>query len=153
MKKIHLFPFLFISFLSCQKEDNLIAPEVDERLTFFFESFKKEGSSRGQNINMEDIIGQIIDIETDGVLGRCNQLTSGEKHLMIDRLFWETATVTEKEFVIFHELGHCALNRRHLDATNKDGTCTSLMQSGNGSCKLIYNAQNRSKYLDELFSQ
>jgi hypothetical protein len=57
MKKIHLFPFLFISFLSCQKEENLIAPEADERLTFFFESFKKEGSSRGKNINMEDIIG------------------------------------------------------------------------------------------------
>jgi hypothetical protein len=126
MKKIHLFPFLFISFLSCQKEENLIAPEVDERLTFFFESFKKEGSSRGQNINMEDII---------------------------DKLFWETANMTEKEYVIFHELGHCALNRRHLDATNKDGTCTSMMQSGNGSCKMVYNAQNRSKYLDELFSQ
>ncbi|MDP4854332.1 MAG: hypothetical protein NWR22_14175, partial [Saprospiraceae bacterium] len=146
-------PILFISFLSCQKEENLIAPEVDERLTFFFESFIKEGSSRGQNINMEDIIGQIIDVETDGVLGRCNQLTSGEKHLMIDRLFWETANMTEKEYVIFHELGHCALNRRHLDATNKDGTCTSMMQSGNGSCKMVYNAQNRSKYLDELFSQ
>ena len=87
MKKIHLFPFLFILFLSCQKEENLISPEVDERLTFFFESFKKEGSSRGQYINMEDIIGQIIDIETDGVLGRCNQLTSGKKHILIDKLF------------------------------------------------------------------
>jgi hypothetical protein len=153
MNKIHLFPFLFISFLSCQKEENLITPEVDERLTFFFESFKREGAVRGQNINMEDIIGQIIDIDTDGVLGRCNQLTSGQKHLMIDRLFWETANVTEKEYVIFHELGHCALNRRHTDATNKDGTCISMMQSGNGSCKMVYNAQNRSKYLDELFSQ
>ena len=153
MNKIHLFSFLFISFLSCQKEENLIAPEVDERLTPFFESFKQEGSSRGQNINMKDIIGQIIDIDTDGVLGRCNQLTSGQKHLMIDRLFWETANVTEKEYVIFHELGHCALNRRHTDATNKDGTCISMMQSGNGSCKMVYNAQNRSKYLDELFSQ
>jgi hypothetical protein len=50
-------------------------------------------------------------------------------------------------------LGHCALNRRHTDATNKDGTCISMMQSGNGSCKMVYNAQNRSKYLDELFSQ
>ena len=153
MNKIHLFSFLFISFLSCQKEENLIAPEVDERLTPFFESFKQEGSSRGQNINMKDIIGQIIDIDTDGVLGRCNQLTSGQKHLMIDRLFWETANVTEKEYVIFHELGHCSLNRRHVDATNKDGTCISMMQSGNGSCKMVYNAQNRSKYLDELFSQ
>ena len=104
-------------------------------------------------VRMVRIIGQIIDIETDGVLGRCNQLTTGEKHLMIDRLFWETANMTEKEYVIFHELGHCALNRRHLDATNKDGTCTSMMQSGNGSCKMVYNAQNRSKYLDELFSQ
>lgn len=130
-----------------------MAPEVDERLTFFFESFKKEGSSRGQNINMEDIIGQIIDIETDGVLGRCNQLTSGKKHLMIDKLFWETANMIEKEYVIFHELGHCALNRRHLDTTYKDGTCMSMMQSGNGSCKMVYNSQNRSKYLDELFSQ
>jgi len=68
-------------------------------------------------------------------------------------LFWETASFAEKEYVVFHELGHCALNRRHLDTKNADGTCLSMMQSGNGSCKMNYNAQNRSKYLDELFSQ
>lgn len=42
MKKIHLFPFLFISFLSCQKVDNLMAPEVDERLTFSLNLLKRK---------------------------------------------------------------------------------------------------------------
>ncbi len=153
MKKIHLFPFLFISFLSCQKEDNLIAPEVDERLIFFFESFKQEGMLRGQNMTLAKVTGSITDIDTEGVLGRCNQNTSGSKHLVIDSLFWAKSDLLQKEYVIFHELGHCALDRRHLDTKNKDGTCVSMMQSGNGSCKLTYHSQNRKIYLDELFLQ
>jgi len=153
MRKILWLSFLFFTLISCRKEENLTTPDIDERLKFFFDSFQQEGASRGQLINMKNITGQITDIETDGVLGRCNQSTSGTKQLLIDSIFWGKANLTEKEYVIFHELGHCALNRRHLDATNTDGTCISMMQSGNGSCKMIYNAQNRRKYLDELFSQ
>ncbi|MEY3321823.1 MAG: hypothetical protein RLZZ417_1406 [Bacteroidota bacterium] len=152
MRTLILFLLLSLSFLSCQKEENLIQPETDERLKLFFVSFKNEGALRGQNVKVEDVTGSIMDIDPEGVLGRCNQST-GYKHLMIDSSFWLKATFAEKEYVIFHEMGHCALNRRHLDTKNTDGTCTSMMQSGNGSCKMIYNMQNRSKYLDELFSQ
>lgn len=153
MQKLFLILTLIVSFFSCKKEEDLIQPEVDERLKLFFESFKQEGVLRRQSIKMEDVIGSIVTMETKGVLGRCNQSTTGSKHLMIDSLFWLTATFKEKEYVIFHELGHCTLNRRHLDTKNVDGTCISMMQSGNGSCMMNYNAQNRSKYLDELFSQ
>lgn len=153
MQILFLILVLIMSFLSCRKEEDLIQPEVDQRLKLFFESFKQESISRRQSINMDDIIGTIVTMETAGVLGRCNQSTTGKKHLMIDSLFWLTSTFKEKEYVIFHELGHCALNRRHLDTKNVDGDCISIMQSGNGSCMMNYNAQNRSKYLDELFSQ
>lgn len=153
MRFISLLSILIVSFLSCQKDENLNEPLIDGRLKIFFDSFKKEGAARGFNIKMEDIFGSILPIEPEGVLGRCNQSTNATKQLMIDSLFWETASFAEKEYVVFHELGHCALNRRHLDTKNADGTCLSMMQSGNGSCKMNYNAQNRSKYLDELFSQ
>jgi hypothetical protein len=146
--------FLFVTFLlSCQKEEDLIQPSVDGRLTFFFESFKKEGALRGHEVNMKQIFGNITEIQPKGVLGRCNQSTTESKQLLLDSLFWISATFSEKEYIIFHELGHCALNRRHLDTKNADGTCLSMMQSGNGSCKMNYNTQNRARYLDELFSQ
>lgn len=151
--RITFYVFSFILVSSCQENDNLTQPVMDDRLIPFFTSFNKEAALRGKNVPLDDISGRILDIETAGVQGRCEHLNSGAKQLYIDSLFWETSSYSAKEYVIFHELGHCALNRRHLDTKNTDGTCVSIMQSGNGSCKMVYSGQNRTKYLDELFLQ
>lgn len=153
MRIFFLIPVLLFLSLSCQQEADLSQPVIDERLKPFFDSFKQEGILRGRDITLANVTGSISDIDTDGVLGRCNQNTSGAKHLIIDSLFWAKSDGLRKEYVIFHELGHCALDRRHLDTKSKEGTCVSMMQSGNGSCKLNYHSQNRKIYLDELFSQ
>jgi len=56
----------------------------------------------------------------------------------------------QKERLVFHELGHCVLNRSHLETVGTDGHCLSIMNSAQ-RCSDNYNAQTREKYLDELF--
>jgi len=48
-------------------------------------------------------------------------------------------------------LGHCVLNREHLDDADNQGNCVSIMTSGTGSCHINYTIATRKNLLDELF--
>lgn len=47
--------------------------------------------------------------------GLCYKWTNGYAEVHIKRSFWEVATEEQREELIFHELGHCHLNRGHND--------------------------------------
>jgi len=57
-----------------------------------------------------------------------------------------------KEYLVFHELGHCILGRSHSNDILENGDCKSIMQSGTSNCKGNYNDENREMLLDELFN-
>jgi len=71
--------------------------------------------------------------------------------LRIDATYWANATALEREFVIFHELGHCFLDRTHIDTKDVQGDCESMMHSGISGCQFRYTLASRVAYLDELF--
>lgn len=143
---------VLLIFPACNREEAFTGAVVDPALQSYFESFASEGLKRGKTIDMSRVSGILADIEDAKVLGRCTQGSVSGSTVTIDTEFWTKANAWEKEYVIFHELGHCVLNRRHLDEQKADGACSSMMQSGTSGCKMVYNAQTRSGYLDELFS-
>lgn len=149
-KGIYLIILFFLS--ACAREEEFAGPVIDPALKPLFDRFAAEGLQRGRAIDMSRISGVVADIPETKVLGRCAQGAISGSTLTIDAAFWSSAGSLEKEYVVFHELGHCALDRRHLEDQKMDGTCKSIMQSGTTGCKMIYNAQTRSGYLDELFS-
>ena len=136
---------------SCEKEEQVF---VDADLLPYFNTFSDEAAARGVTFDYEAsrIEGHLTDIEEQDVLGKCQFNSVDPDKVFIDNAFWRRASHLEKEFLIFHELGHCFLERDHLDTQNSDGTCISMMQSGLGECDDNYNSQTRSDYLDELFS-
>ncbi|MCP3932093.1 MAG: hypothetical protein GY705_23725 [Bacteroidetes bacterium] len=142
---------------ACTKEsqDNLTDDGVfvDSSLQPYFDSFEYEASLRGLDINLLEagVEGYIENIEDDGVIGQC-QSGSGRR-ILIDDQYWKRASSMQRESVIFHELGHCYLQRDHSDDSYSNGTCVSIMRSGTGNCKFVYNTLTKEKYLDELFSQ
>lgn len=136
---------------SCEQEQIIV---VDASIQPYFDLFEEEGNARGKTISLlaAKIEGTLTSIDDQNVTGQCAVNNStGTKTIRIDPVFWESATTLEKEFLIFHELGHCYLDRRHLDETNSKGDCMSMMYSGNNVCKMQYSVATRSKYLDELF--
>lgn len=137
---------------ACEKEQ-AIPLKVDEALQPYFERFDQEARLRGFDfsIEMEELEADIIGIDRDGVLGQCHYSEQAPNIVEVDDEFWASATDLEKEYVVFHELGHCVLGRNHDDGRNGDGTCSSIMQSGLTSCRVSYNAANRAAYIDELF--
>ena len=134
----------------------VIIPEyvgVDTSLWVFYYKFEQEAKLRGFEIdlNEEGITGEIEEIEQPYVAGQCTYNSAMPNHVTIDKEFWATSSEVAREFVIFHELGHCNLLRGHREDAYPDGSCKSIMRSGLEGCSDNYNNYSRATYLDELF--
>jgi len=145
--------------VSCQGEEEEVEPmqaylNVADELKPYFIRFEGEGLSRGFQVDLTSpgIAGEIEEISEENVVGQCYQSTHNPNRVLIDSKFWEAATDQYKEFIVFHELGHCFLGREHLDDAYPNGQCVSLMRSGLGDCWDLYNNRTREGYVDELFN-
>lgn len=147
---------LLLLIAACQEEESIVETPVSDiapELVPYFERFESESLSRDRQVLLSDfvLVGMITEIEGENVVGKCSYSTNTPRTVRIDADFWEGANDLEREYVVFHELGHCLLNRDHLDTQYPNGTCVSIMQSGTGTCKANYSSRTRSLYLDELF--
>ena len=149
-----LFTFLFILFsgISCIKDES-VDLFIDNSLQEYFDRFAVEGGLRGFVIDYEAlrISGYIRVITAPNVIGECAHDETKPNTVIIDHTYWQGANDLEREFLVFHELGHCALNREHLDAADSQGHCISIMTSGTGACEINYTLATRSALIDELF--
>jgi len=148
---IFLFILLIIATVSCQSDDPIPAD-----LQVFLDRFEEEANKR--NLSFADQVADteihLVEIISGGVLGQCVREEDDPNQIHLDRTYWEDENTTDlqKEFVVFHELGHCILNRDHINTADNNGVCVSVMYNGNSSmCNLSYTEDNREELLDELF--
>ncbi len=158
---------ILVFFTSCQPDEELDLtseeellplgqfPGVDPALWSYFSNFEAEAATRGLDIDLylANITGEIAEIEEEHVAGRCTFSSAAPNAVTIDKTFWDRSSVLFREFVVFHELGHCFLGRGHEERTNADGTCSSIMRSGIEDCRDNYRTTTREAYLDELFGR
>ena len=138
--------------IACQK-DEVVDLFVDSSLQEYFDRFAAEGALRNVVVDYEasKVSGYIRLITAPNVIGQCAHDPNQPSTVIIDRTYWNIANDLQKEFLVFHELGHCVLNRDHLDEADDQGNCISIMTSGSSQCKINYNLNTREKLLDELF--
>lgn len=141
-------------FPACEQEDIVRASEVDTELQPYLDRFMAEGKLR-QFTPVLDV--ELLDLRfgslEEAVRGQCQLFSDGRRAIVIQPSYWQNATEWQREFLIFHELGHCLLDRRHLETADDDGNCISVMHSGEGGCRNLYGPTTRTTYLDELFGQ
>ncbi len=159
-----LVTLLFIV-VACQKDEAFIEseiitsdapriyPGVAESLWVYFERFEKAGAEQGIEVDLvrARITGVIEDIPSESVAGQCNFYSHSPNHVIIDAEFWSSASDNFKEMIVFHELGHCVLNRDHREGRTDSGFCVSIMRSGEQPCRDAYTAVNKPYYIEELF--
>jgi len=97
-----------------------------------------------------DIPIQFADFSNKSDIGICTWWSSGYRQITIDRVYWDNPYVTEdlKISLIFHELGHCDLNRQHNSALRSNGQPISFMYPYN----VGYLLQDETYYFNELFN-
>lgn len=165
--------FGLLLLLACRPEESFIEPlpidepeeeapietdgegyrRVDEVLWAYWASFEEEAALRGKTVDLKlsGIEGDIEALPEEGVAGQCSYGYVAGKRIVIDREFWDRANTNWRELVVFHELGHCYLERGHREEAFDNGLCKSIMRSGTEDCRDAYGPQNREYYLNELF--
>ena len=80
--------------------------------------------------------------------------SSFPKTITIDSAKWESYSPAFKEYIVYHELAHCLLNRTHAENNALElGECRSWMRKGNTECMVDFLDKTwRGYYLDELFN-
>jgi hypothetical protein len=128
--------------------------KIDSRLWPYFNEFELLANSFGLNIDLSlyDLTAEIKQINENHIAGICQYTNrSNNRYIQIDQDFWNNSNSLYREYIIFHELGHCILGRDHLEGCRVDGSYLSLMRSGNGNCRDRYTSTTRNYYLNELF--
>ena len=129
-------------------------PNVDQALWSHFDAFEKAAKDRGYNLDLASIAlhGNISNINDGNVAGTCSYGgRTNQRDILIDKDFWNRSSPLYREYIVFHELGHCVLGQEHREACFANRTWTSIMRSGLGACQDNYIQSTRSYYLDELF--
>ncbi len=169
IRKIHitLQVSCLLLLLACQS-DEPFTPEyqVPSELQVHIDTFLMEAGTRGQTIEIDNLIIEIDNNLPISTCGVCNSLESPGQTQKIVRLnptCLELAPA-QVEALLFHELGHCVLLRPHEESTLPNGDPKSMMVAndldvyapciyaidGSEDCD---NTFKRDYYLDELFEE
>ncbi|HET7732487.1 MAG TPA: hypothetical protein VFK73_01515, partial [Paludibacter sp.] len=150
---------VFLIFLPSCKDPNEY--RVDPAFADYLLRFENEVGARGRT----------FDVTTNGLIiefATLKNSTAGLTHyenpirIEIDRNYWNDISKTAgadlmKEDLIFHELGHGLLKRKHLNTTLENGDWKSIMCGGtkvnNRPWNINYKGVRRAYYIDELFNE
>ncbi len=153
--KILLLGLLFGFILGGCKKDNTY--NIPASLQPYIDNFIAEAATRGVDLKIEDLIIIFEDnLEVDGVeaAGICARSRSTpEIKLDTTSINWRI-NLSSREQLVFHELGHCVLERSHISQKLNNGNYKTLMRpSGEQIYGPLYSKFKRVYYLDELFNE
>lgn len=137
------------------RHDNL---EIDTRLLQHFNNFLREANARGvvpqRRVRNASFIIMKFDpnlSETHGANGFCDK-AYGQVLIRIDTDWWnKNPDPMKREGIVFHELAHAFLNRKHRDDMITKTMAASVMNTYYSDVKNHYES-NRTYYLNELFN-
>lgn len=91
---------------------------VDVQLQPYFNSFANK-----IHVSTAGVSGTIQPMHTQAI-GVCD-ISSAT--ITIDSTYWNTIDDSQREQLVFHELGHCAMGLQHVNTTQPDKCPTSIM--------------------------
>ena len=123
------------------EDPNVQAPE---EVIAYIERFEVAGSLT--------VLSLLVKFQTlkAPTVGECVR-GGGMPLIYLDPDFWDNSYDWKREQLMFHELGHCILDRPHTDQKLEDGCPISIMDPYviGESCYLSH----RNYYFEELFNQ
>jgi len=148
--KSRIWPWLILGLVvGCHKEDDEI---TEGDMWIYANRFFDEAAAR--NIDLDKSTLTIKFVEKEEIAPYAGYGTTNPPLVRIVKDFWTQYNNTQKEILMFHELGHAVLRRQHTNEMLPN--CTnykSMMMDGNQF--IIYGSETDSKrqyYIDELFN-
>lgn len=96
------------------------------------------------------VIGFVDNFPVNTWIGLC-QKSSGNpsKFMQIHKGYFRHTSVEQKYALVIHELGHCTLNREHVEGYRENGCPKSIMHPSDGLFGCFFRDQDY--YFKELF--
>ena len=138
------------SLVSCQR-----APPqtiVDAQFVPYLNAFIQQAHENGRWVDDSRLSIEMSDsMPAPQILGYC-QVFDETQLVVISRAWWNSTgfTVSDREELIFHELGHCLLGLVHVNTLTIDGIPTTIMNAHHFAGGLY--AVNREAYIAEEFN-
>lgn len=130
----------------------LVACGKEHRVTGF-ETYVSAFESASQEIGSRKTVGGlIIDWDETGAVqvAQCETGTAfATPHIRVNQNYWNRSNETTRQIMLFHEMGHCVLDRLHRSDHLASGAPASMMFPNLISPTAYQN--NRTYYLQELF--
>lgn len=134
MKFLLLFVFLIFS---CGSEETTIInkssypdhyanfdPALKPYVFEYDQLAAERGGANSSVVTSIQIVDRVVDLGSENTAGICLVWAAqGKRVIQIRSKYWFNMTEAQRRVLIFHELGHCALNYGH-----RDGTFSSLGQ-------------------------
>ena len=84
---------------------------VDENLRPYIDRFQ-------QDIGVDaSYVAAVFGSLSSPLLGRCMSWSNGARKITVDKASWDGMTDLGREQLMYHELGHCAMNMQHDNRT------------------------------------
>lgn len=134
---------LFILASGCGRFDVFGPPIVDGELIYYVNLYKSEKKvyTGIEYIRKIDVIFRSL---IPPALAMCLRWSNGDRQIEIDPYTWyKKLSETERQLVLFHEMGHCDLNLGHIEEVGI--MRAELMEE-------YYYLQDPDKYLKQLFN-
>lgn len=145
--------FLALFSWACEGDN---AYEVELEFQEYVDRFIEEAAKRGKTIDFTDsgLSIQFRDAVSKESGGVCYL---GQHRIEIEKFFWDDANDLQREGLIFHELGHCELDRRHRNDLLSNGEWASRMRGDpipeGQTIPVNTVGTRRDYYINELFDE
>ena len=106
---------LLIAAISCAPAHRHIL-EVDDAFRGYFVDFENDGASVGYTKQIDDLIIHFDSSASGIIAGNCQQGIDKTPTISVNPVSWPQMTNDEQQELIYHEMGHCVLNRGHKTA-------------------------------------
>lgn len=147
-----------------QNEESKQSQAIDSDLRPYLDKFVSYGSQNGVGLNTSSLtmtFSESMPASSNGgtVIGYCQRTLKGP-NVVIRTSYWNTASVSNREQLVFHELGHCLLGLSHNDSTESAPVWGAPSMIANGVPSSIMNtfhfgstlySGNRNEYVNRLF--
>ena len=147
--------FIALALLSCSKDNGGAEYDVDPIFEPYVQMFVEEAAKRGMDFDFREtgLKVELSDRQLEFAGGFCYW---GENHIVINKSVWLDGYEEYKTRLMFHELGHCALARRHKNDRFDNLLWQSIMRGDplNAAERRIpvpFFGFRKAYYIEELF--
>jgi hypothetical protein len=123
---------------------------IQSDFSTYVDSFVADSVIQNHPVVIQDLVITMVPELQAGVGGLCTTGTNITPTIQIAKIYWDDIDSEGKEELLFHEMGHCVLNRVHDWTVNNQVPVSIMSPAFFGSALYV---PNKAQYLYELFSQ